>query len=97
MLAKDKHSSLFRKTVNYGRKKFYSTGPRLKHKCQNIVGLVWSTEAVKGTTTFILTTLSKMPSWLYVADYLLLRCVSLCAMALSMMTLSLTTLTITIK
>ncbi len=27
-LAKDKHSSLLRKSVNYVRKKFYSTGPR---------------------------------------------------------------------
>jgi hypothetical protein len=27
-LAKDKHSILLRKSVNYGRKKFYSTGPR---------------------------------------------------------------------
>jgi hypothetical protein len=26
-LARDKHSSLLRKSVNYGRKKFYSTGP----------------------------------------------------------------------
>ena len=26
-LAKDKHSSLLRKFVNYGRKKFYNTGP----------------------------------------------------------------------
>jgi hypothetical protein len=25
-LARDKHSSLLRKSVNYGRKKFYSTG-----------------------------------------------------------------------
>jgi hypothetical protein len=24
----DKHSSLLRKPINYGRKKFYSTGPR---------------------------------------------------------------------
>jgi hypothetical protein len=29
-LDKDKHSSLFRKSVNYDRKKFYSTGPRLE-------------------------------------------------------------------
>jgi hypothetical protein len=27
-LAKDKHPRLLRKSVNYGRKKFYSTGPR---------------------------------------------------------------------
>jgi len=27
-LARDKHSSLLRKFVNYYRKKFYSTGPR---------------------------------------------------------------------
>jgi hypothetical protein len=27
-LAKDKHSSSLRKSVNYDRKKFYSTGPR---------------------------------------------------------------------
>ncbi len=27
MLVKDKHSSLLRQYVNYGRKKFYSTGP----------------------------------------------------------------------
>jgi hypothetical protein len=26
-LARDKHSGLFRKSVNYGRNKFYSTGP----------------------------------------------------------------------
>jgi len=26
-LARDKHSSLLRKYVNYGSKKFYSTGP----------------------------------------------------------------------
>ncbi len=26
-LARDKHSSLLRKSVNYDRKKFYSTGP----------------------------------------------------------------------
>jgi len=30
----DKHSSLLRKSVNYGRKKFYSTGPWLsKSRC----------------------------------------------------------------
>ncbi len=28
--AKDKHNSLLRKSVNYGRKNFYSTGPRAK-------------------------------------------------------------------
>jgi hypothetical protein len=28
-LARDKHSSLLRKSVNYGRKKDYSTGPRV--------------------------------------------------------------------
>jgi hypothetical protein len=27
-LARDKHSSLLQKTVNYGRKKFYNIGPR---------------------------------------------------------------------
>ncbi len=27
-LAKDKHSSLLRKSVNYGQKKFYNIGPR---------------------------------------------------------------------
>ncbi len=27
-LTRDKHSSLLQKSVNYGRKKFYSTGPR---------------------------------------------------------------------
>jgi len=27
-LAKDKHSSLLQKFINYGNKKFYSTGPR---------------------------------------------------------------------
>ena len=30
-LAKDKHSSLLKKSINYGRKKFYSTGPRLAY------------------------------------------------------------------
>ncbi len=30
ILARDKHSSLLRKSVNYGRKKFYSIGPRMK-------------------------------------------------------------------
>ncbi len=29
-LARDKHSSLLRKLVNYGRKKFYEIGPRCK-------------------------------------------------------------------
>ncbi len=28
-LAKDKHSSVLRRSVNYGHNKFYSTGPRL--------------------------------------------------------------------
>jgi hypothetical protein len=28
-LARDKHSSLLRKSVNYGRNKFYSTGPKM--------------------------------------------------------------------
>jgi hypothetical protein len=28
-LARDKHSSLLRISVNYGRKKFYKTGPRV--------------------------------------------------------------------
>jgi hypothetical protein len=28
-LARDKHSSLLRKSVHYGGKKFYSTGPRM--------------------------------------------------------------------
>jgi hypothetical protein len=32
MLAKDKHSSLLRKSENYGRDKFYSTGPRKLNK-----------------------------------------------------------------
>jgi hypothetical protein len=27
-LARDKHSSLLRKSVNYGQKKFYNIGPR---------------------------------------------------------------------
>jgi len=31
-LARDKHSSLLRKSVNYGRKKFYSTGPLRQEK-----------------------------------------------------------------
>ncbi len=32
-LARNKHTSLLRKSVNYGRKKFYSTGPwRQSHK-----------------------------------------------------------------
>ncbi len=31
-LARDKHSSLIRKSVNYGSKKFYSTGPRFNYK-----------------------------------------------------------------
>ncbi len=31
--AKDKHSSLLRKSVNYGRKKFYSTDPRSECHC----------------------------------------------------------------
>ncbi len=30
MLAIDKHSCLLRKSVNYDRKKFYSTGPRAR-------------------------------------------------------------------
>jgi hypothetical protein len=30
-LARDKHSSLLRKSVRYGCKKFYSAGPRSKH------------------------------------------------------------------
>jgi hypothetical protein len=29
-LARDKHSSLLQKSVNYGCKKLYSTGPRLE-------------------------------------------------------------------
>ncbi len=28
MLARDKHSTLLRKPINYGHKKFYDTGPR---------------------------------------------------------------------
>jgi hypothetical protein len=31
MLARDKHSSLLRKFVNYGRKKFYNIKPRLAY------------------------------------------------------------------
>ncbi len=31
-LARDKHSSLLRKYLNYGRNKFYSTGPRCQPK-----------------------------------------------------------------
>jgi hypothetical protein len=30
----DKHSSLLRKTINYGRNKFYDTGPRWQHGSQ---------------------------------------------------------------
>jgi hypothetical protein len=33
-LTRDKHSSLLRKFVNYGRNKFYDTGPA--HKCWNV-------------------------------------------------------------
>ncbi len=36
--AKDKHSSLLRKSVNYDRKKFYSTSPRC--------GLIWNWPSV---------------------------------------------------
>ncbi len=39
-LARDKHSSLLRKSVNYGSKKFYSTGPwQLTSQDSNIVFL----------------------------------------------------------
>jgi len=30
MTASDKHSSLLRQFVNYGNKKFYNSGPRMK-------------------------------------------------------------------
>jgi hypothetical protein len=34
-LARDKNSSLFRKSVNYGLKRFYSTGPQERENGQN--------------------------------------------------------------
>jgi hypothetical protein len=44
----DKYHSLLRKFVNYGRKMFYSIGPRLKRlvrdKCFSLLGLFISEE-----------------------------------------------------
>jgi hypothetical protein len=34
MLASDKHSSSLQKFVNYGRKKFYRIGPRIRDGCK---------------------------------------------------------------
>jgi hypothetical protein len=37
MLARDKHSSLLQKFVNYGRKIFYNIGPSDRRKCITIL------------------------------------------------------------
>ncbi len=43
-LARDKHSSLLRKSLNYGQKKVYNIGPRLerhaKDKCSGLVTVI---------------------------------------------------------
>jgi hypothetical protein len=58
--AKDKHSSLLRKSVNYDRKKFYSTGPRM-YQMINLVGLMPYLQTLelrismdKGSSLFVL-------------------------------------------
>jgi hypothetical protein len=43
-LARDKHSSLLRKYVNYGNKKFYSAGPRV----EPLTGLHYTRAEVTG-------------------------------------------------
>ncbi len=50
MLARDKHSSLLQKSVNYDCKKFYSTGPRCEvHQVQSTINKSADTISLQST------------------------------------------------